>query len=225
MPEKFEGHKDVVHLGVSVDPDIGREIDQSRWTMSCEAALQVLIDYRTSRQIVITNMMTARIWPTMSQHPLDFNYLSSTMGGAVPLGLGLALARPEYEVVVLSGDGSLLMNLGCLATVVASRVTNLTIVVMDNGLYEVTGGQKTAGRTAPISFSAMAAAAGFAVTKEIRTIDEWRDFRNLQWPSSGPALISLSVQPVLKSTSRFMDTMVDQELQRMQAVLSGHLHS
>ena len=225
MPEKFEGQKDIVHRDFTVDPDIRREIDQSRWAMSCEAALQVLVDHRTSRQIVITNMMTARIWSTMSQHPLDFNYLSSTMGGAVPLGLGLALARPEYEVIVLSGDGSLLMNLGCLATVVASRVTNLTIIVMDNGLYEVTGGQKTAGRTAPICYSAMAAAAGFAVTKEFRTIDEWRDFRNLQWPSSGPALISLSVQPVLKSTPRFMDTKVDQELKRLQAVLSGHLHS
>lgn len=225
MTRNFKGHEDVVHPDVSVDPDIGGEIDQGRWAMSCEAALQVLIDHRTSRQIVITNMMTARIWPTMSQHPLDFNYLSSTMGGAVPLGLGLALARPEYEVVVLSGDGSLLMNLGCLATVVASRVTNLTIVVMDNGLYEVTGGQKTAGRTAPICYSAMAAAAGFAVTREFRTIDEWRNFRSLQWPSSGPALISLSVQPVLKSTPRFMDTTVDQELKRLQVLLSGALHS
>lgn len=224
MFETFEGHKDVVHPDVSVHRDTGRKIDQSGPAMSCEAAIQVLIDHRTSRQIVITNMMTARIWPTMSQHPLDFNYLSSTMGGAVPLGLGLALARPEYEVVVLSGDGSLLMNLGCLATVVASRVTNLTIVVMDNGLYEVTGGQKTAGRTAPICYTAMAAAAGFAVTKEFRTIDEWRNFRSLQWPSSGPALISLSVQPVLKSTPRFMDTKVDQELKRLQVLLSGPLH-
>jgi hypothetical protein len=96
---------------------------------------------------------------------------------------------------------------------------------MDNGLYEVTGGQKTAGRTAPICYSAMAAAAGFAVTREFRTIDEWRNFRSLQWPSSGPALISLSVQPVLKSTPRFMDTKVDQELKRLQVLLSGALHS
>src|SRR5688572_9667396 len=98
--------------------------NQSRSAMSCENALQVLADSRRDHEIVISNQMSARLWPHLSHHPLDLNYLSSTMGGAVPLGLGLALSRPDCEVIVLSGDGSLLMNLGCLATATASGATN-----------------------------------------------------------------------------------------------------
>src|SRR5688572_30706689 len=106
--------------------------------MSCEEALSVLSTSRRENQIVISNQTSARLWPLRSNHPFDFNYLSSTMGGAVPLGLGLAIARPDCEVVVLSGDGSLLMSLGCLISILASGVTNFTIVLLDNGSYEVT---------------------------------------------------------------------------------------
>lgn len=72
----------------------------------------------------------------------DLNfYLWGAMGMAVPVGLGLALARPERPVVVLTGDGELLMNVGSLATVTASGPANLTIVVLDNGHFGETGMQ------------------------------------------------------------------------------------
>ena len=71
-------------------------------------------------------------------------YMLGSMGLAVPIALGLAIARPELRVVAIEGDGSLLMQLGALATVAERAPANLLIVVMDNGAYQITGGQPTA---------------------------------------------------------------------------------
>ena len=70
-------------------------------------------------------------------------YLWGAMGGAVPLSLGLALAQPDRSVVTVTGDGEQLMGLGALATVGAQQPSNLTIVVLDNGLYGETGRQRS----------------------------------------------------------------------------------
>src|SRR5918911_4075542 len=72
--------------------------------------------------------------------PANF-YMWNSMGMASSIALGLALARPDLRVVVLDGDGSILMNLGSLATEATSGVTNLVHVVWDNGGWEITGGQ------------------------------------------------------------------------------------
>jgi thiamine pyrophosphate-dependent acetolactate synthase large subunit-like protein len=75
-------------------------------------------------------------------HPRNF-YLWGAMGGAVMVGLGLALAKPDIAVLVVTGDGEMLMGLGSLATVGAARPANLAIAVLDNGRYGETGGQAT----------------------------------------------------------------------------------
>lgn len=124
-------------------------------------ALEMLRDVRTD-EVVVTTMGAAREWPKLSQHPLDFQYLPSAMGHATMIALGIALARPERRVICLTGDGGMLMGLGGLVTIAAARAANLTIVVLDNGLYEVTGGQATAGVAAGCDFVNMALAAGFA---------------------------------------------------------------
>lgn len=90
--------------------------------------------------------------------PQNF-YMLGSMGLAVPIALGVALAQPQRHVIALEGDGSLLMQLSCLVTVAAQKPKNLTIVVMDNGLFQITGGQPTpAAGTA--DFVALARAAG-----------------------------------------------------------------
>ena len=71
-------------------------------------------------------------------------YVWSAMGLASSVGLGLALAQPSRRVVVLDGDGSALMNLNGLATIGVRRPTNLVYIIVDDGLYKETGGQKTA---------------------------------------------------------------------------------
>src|SRR4030088_1587120 len=75
--------------------------------------------------------------------PQNF-YMLGSMGLAFPIALGVALAQPERRVFALEGDGSLLMQMGCLSTIATLRPNNLTMVVMDNGIYQNTGAQPTA---------------------------------------------------------------------------------
>jgi thiamine pyrophosphate-dependent acetolactate synthase large subunit-like protein len=70
-------------------------------------------------------------------------YMLGSMGLAVPIALGVAIAQPRRKVFALEGDGSILMQLGCLSTVAARGQKNLCVVIMDNGAYQITGGQVT----------------------------------------------------------------------------------
>src|SRR5262245_63432060 len=72
------------------------------------------------------------------QRPQNF-YMLGSMGLAFPIALGVALAQPERRVIALEGDGSLLMQLGCLTTIAMLAPKNLSLVVMDNGIYQITG--------------------------------------------------------------------------------------
>jgi len=77
------------------------------------------------------------------RRPQNF-YMLGSMGLAAPIALGVALAQPKRRVFALEGDGSILMQLGSLATIAALRPRNLTIIVWDNGMYQITGSQPTA---------------------------------------------------------------------------------
>ena len=94
------------------------------------------------------------------RRPQNF-YMLGSMGLAIPIALGVAIAQPQRKVIALEGDGSLLMMLGCLATVGARQPANLIMVVMDNGAYEITGGQATASSQGT-DFAAIARGAGIA---------------------------------------------------------------
>jgi thiamine pyrophosphate-dependent acetolactate synthase large subunit-like protein len=87
-------------------------------------------------------------------------YMLGSMGLAVPIALGVALAQPDRKVFAVEGDGSLLMQLGCLATVATLAPKNLAILVMDNGVYQITGGQETPAARA--DFAAIARGCGLA---------------------------------------------------------------
>jgi thiamine pyrophosphate-dependent acetolactate synthase large subunit-like protein len=80
------------------------------------------------------------LWTADKTRARNF-YMLGSMGLAVPIGMGVALARPDLHVFSLEGDGSILMFLGSLASVAARKQKNLTIVIMDNGTYQITGGQ------------------------------------------------------------------------------------
>ena len=98
----------------------------------------------------------------LGDHPLNFP-LWGGMGTAAMIGLGLALARPERRVIVLTGDGEMLMGLGSLATIAAQGPENLAIAVLDNEIYGETGGQPT-HTSRGVSLSEVAAGAGFSKT-------------------------------------------------------------
>jgi len=184
-------------------------------------ALNVLIALRQDNQIVVTNQASARIWPKLSQHPLDFHYNPSTMGGAIPLALGLAIAQPQRQVLVVSGDGSLLMSLGALVSVVGAGVTNLTIVVLDNGMYEVTGGQKTAAARISLDFAGLALAAGFATAIGFQDLAEWQSVAPSVLSLPGPRFISLEVEPTPREYLAGGTPPLDEQLARLRQALDA----
>ena len=104
--------------------------------------------------------------------PNNFSMWNS-MGMASSIALGLALARPDLRVIVLDGDGSILMNLGSLATERSTGVTNLVHIIWDNGGWEITGGQP-AGSPFGVDLAAVARGCGFAMTATVDTIQSFR---------------------------------------------------
>ena len=108
--------------------------------------------------------------------PLDFP-LWGAMGGAAMVGLGLALAQPQQMVMVLTGDGEMLMGLGSLATIAAQRPANLRIVVLDNECYGETGQQPT--HTAMgVDLAAIAGACGLRNTRTVHQSGELAALRH-----------------------------------------------
>jgi thiamine pyrophosphate-dependent acetolactate synthase large subunit-like protein len=158
--------------------------------MTHREALEVLAAHR-GQHVVVTTHGSVDLWVSLSDTPLDFSYVPASMGQGPALGLGLALAQSEYGVVVVSGDGSLLMNLGCLVTI-ANHPADLFLIVMDNGVYEVTGAQPHAG-AGHTDFAALARAAGLARVYACRTVEEWRTVAPEALAGTGPVLIWLTV--------------------------------
>lgn len=189
--------------------------------MSVVPALRTLAAVRGEKHIVITNQGSARLWPKLSDHPLDFNYNPSTMGGAIPFGLGLALARAAHEVIVISGDGSLLMSLGSLVSVIDSGATNLTIVLLDNGRYEVTGGQRTPGSQSPTDFAGLARAAGFPNVAHFWDRADWEQRARSVLRERGPRFVWLVVQSEPGDYLSEAGTPIDEQLNRLSATLDA----
>ncbi len=126
-------------------------------------------------------------------HPLTFP-LWGAMGSACMIGLGLALAQPSRRVLVITGDGEMLMGLGSLATIGAKRPPNLAVVVLDNERYGETGMQKT--HTAHgVDIAAVAAACGFAEARVVRRSPEIAAMRSHVHRRQGPLLYQVKVRP------------------------------
>jgi thiamine pyrophosphate-dependent acetolactate synthase large subunit-like protein len=125
-------------------------------------------------------------------HDRNF-YLWGAMGGAVMIGLGVALAQPKLPVVVITGDGEMLMGMGSLATVGLQKPGNLTIIVLDNEVYGETGGQAshTAGN---VDLVGVARACGISDARSISTMAEVEAFApSMQDVSGGPRLVSIKI--------------------------------
>lgn len=127
--------------------------------MDVRRTLEILSAHRTD-EVVIGTMTSGREWASISRNQAMDWPLTGCMGKASSLGLGVALAQPDKRVIVLDGDGSLLMNLGTLVTIGNQAPRNLVHFMLDNGVYETTGGQPVPGSRA-VDFGAMALAAGY----------------------------------------------------------------
>ncbi len=171
--------------------------------MTLPDALDVI--HRNRRDaVVITTMGSARDWQQFEPHPKDLVYMPSSMGQGPPLGLGIALAQPDQRVIVVNGDGCLLMNLGCLVTITAQAPKNFTLIIIDNGVYEVTGNQATIGSAAKrasqqsVDYGDLARAAGFEEVYEFDDVESWRYEQEIMH-EEGPICI------VLKTANRTED--------------------
>jgi len=149
---------------------------------------------RRRDEVVVTTMGVVRPWGLVSEDGLDFASADSAMGHAADFALGIALARPKRRVICLNGDGSMLMSLGTLVTVVASGVENLALVVMENGTYEITGNQSIPGGSA-IDFVAMARAAGFRHAFRIDAADTLERGITDLLQADGPVFCAVQVEP------------------------------
>jgi thiamine pyrophosphate-dependent acetolactate synthase large subunit-like protein len=123
--------------------------------------------------------------------PQNF-YMLGSMGLACPIALGVAMAQPRRGVIALEGDGSILMGLGCLATIANLRPRNLTILIMDNALYQITGKQRTAtGGVTDIV--AVARGAGIADAEWVRDDAHFDELTNRRFDEGGPVLLALRI--------------------------------
>lgn len=155
--------------------------------------LEPLARLRTD-QVVVTTMGTVRPWALYSKHALDFASADSAMGHAADFALGLALAQPKRQVVCLNGDGSMLMTLGTLVTIVQAGATNVVLFVVQNNRYEITGNQPIPG-AGTVDFCAMARAAGF---RRVYKFDEPQTYERALpdiLHSNGPVFVTAIVAP------------------------------
>ena len=130
-------------------------------------------------------------------HPLSFP-LWGAMGGAAMIGLGLALAQPKRKVLVVTGDGEMLMGLGSLAVIGSHKPRNLSIVVLDNEQYGETGMQDTVTASG-VDLAGIAKSAGFTTTMSIKTKSELGLLKNQIYKesktTSGPLFAQVKVDP------------------------------
>lgn len=140
--------------------------------------------------VLATTGFTGRALYAIGDRPGQF-YMVGSMGCVAPFGLGLALARPERRVVVVDGDGSVLMRMGALATIGHEAPTNLTHLVLDNGVHDSTGAQATAASS--VDFPALALACGYR--SATRAVSAGALAEALADPAPGPTLIHVPTRP------------------------------
>jgi thiamine pyrophosphate-dependent acetolactate synthase large subunit-like protein len=147
--------------------------------------------------------------------PQNF-YMLGSMGMAVPIGLGLAIAQPERPVVVLEGEGSVLMNLGGLATVGRQAPENLTIVIWDNGQWQLTGGQLVA-TSSTCDLAAVARACGIASSSQPPDEEAFTSEVRRALDTPGPHVIVAKIDDA-PAPGRHHDDPVQIKLRFMEAI-------
>ena len=145
--------------------------------------------------LLVIGGLGAPAWDITHAGDHDLNFpLWGAMGGAAMVGLGVALAQPKKTVLVLTGDGEMLMGLGALATIAVQKPRNLCIVVLDNERYGETGQQETHTGHG-VDLAAMAKAAGFARALSVRTKAEVSQLKSMIHSGEGVLFAQVKVDP------------------------------
>ena len=160
-----------------------------------EAYYRALADSLPAETLVVTSLGNASyLWATVRDAPENF-YLEDAMGLALPLALGLAVAQPDRKVVVVEGDGGLLMHMGALVTVGAVAPSNLTILLIQNGVHAASGGQ--ALTNAELDIADIARAMDLKRAENIASVNEFQPALLAALNADGPSLLALATEPDL----------------------------
>jgi sulfopyruvate decarboxylase subunit beta len=152
---------------------------------------QVLADTLPKDALVVTSLGNASyLWAAMHHQPQNF-YFEDAMGLALPLALGLAIAQPKRPVVVVEGDGALMMHMGALVTVGAVASGNLTVLLIQNGVHAASGGQ--ALTNANLDLAALARSAGIIRAQNVATPEAFASAMGA--PADGTRFLVLATKP------------------------------
>ena len=156
---------------------------------------RALADSLPEETLVVTALGNASyLWAAMRDAPENF-YLEDAMGLALPLALGLAVAQPDRKVVVVEGDGGLLMHMGGLVTVGAVAPKNLTILLIQNGVHAASGGQ--ALTNADLDFADLGRAVDLKHAENIGSVNAFQLALVSALEGDGPSLLALATEPDL----------------------------
>jgi len=178
--------------------------------------------------VVITTMGTVRPWGKYSRSELDFASADSAMGHAADLALGIALAQPRRKVICLNGDGSMLMTLGTLVTIIQSGVKNLVLFIIQNSTYEITGNQPVPGAS-QVDYVTLARGAGFERAYFFEDAQEYAARLPEALGGDGPVVIVVRVAPGSEGPlargeneeADYLKTSLAESAHRLRTVLSG----
>lgn len=161
--------------------------------LSRRLAVDAVLGCLTDREaVVLANGFVSRDGHAAADRHRSF-YMLGSMGLAASIGLGLSLAAPETPVVVLDGDGNLLMGLGVLPMVGSWQPSRFLHLVLDNATYGSTGSQPTLSTS--VDFPAMAHASGYRRAAGAHRADDLRRLTAAWLPERGPSLIHVRIDP------------------------------
>ena len=157
---------------------------------------EVVVELLRDRgELLVIAGLGAPNWDVSAAGDTPNNFpLWGAMGAASMMGLGLALAQPGRKVMVITGDGEMLMSLGALATIAVEKPPNLTIAVLDNERFGETGMQKT-HTASGVDLAGMALAAGIRTSRIVRTEGEVTAIRDLAHQGKGPVFALIKISP------------------------------
>jgi thiamine pyrophosphate-dependent acetolactate synthase large subunit-like protein len=143
--------------------------------------------------LVVTALGNASyLWAAMHHRPENF-YIEDAMGLALPLALGLAIAQPARRVVVVEGDGAILMHMGALVTLGAVAPSNLTVLLIQNGVHAASGGQPLTNAT--LDLAQLARSAGVGHASNVETAEGFADVLSSAFAAAALQVIVLATEP------------------------------
>ena len=169
--------------------------------------------------IVVTHMTPSRYWGLVSEKPEMDLPIYGAMSKASSVGLGLALARPDKRIIILDGDGSLLMNLGSLVTAAGKEPRNLVHIVFDDGVYFTTGGQPVPGNQ-KYNLSDIARASGITNSYEFDNLEDFASELPAIMDEDGPIFICLKVSHPSENVPEFKMGNTKLAMRRLSAMLA-----